>query len=145
MKFPIALLLVFAMKLDPSPITLEDLQWKHRVLLVFPGSDQNSEPGLEWTADLEKELLDRDLVYFLFADTLSGNNDYVFTPTYREKLEKKYRVGSKENTYVLIGKDGGVKLKREQQKIDWNELFKTIDAMPMRIREMRESGQNKDQ
>lgn len=142
MKLLIAFLIVFAMKFDPSPVTLEDLQWKYRILLVFPGTDQKSAPELGWTSALEKELLERNLIYFHFGDTLTGNSDYLFTSAYREKLEKQYRLGAKENSYVLIGKDGGVKLKREQQKVDWEELFNTIDAMPMRMREMRESGKN---
>lgn len=142
MKFLIAFLLVYAMKFDPSPVTLQDLRWKHRILLVFPGTNQKSAPELEWTTALEKELLNRDLIYFHFGDTLSSNSEYFFSSAYQEKLEKQYRMGAKENSYVLIGKDGGVKLKREQQKVDWKELFNTIDAMPMRMREMRESGKN---
>jgi hypothetical protein len=37
---------------------------------------------------------------------------------------------------VLVGKDGGVKLRRESP-ITVTELFQVIDAMPMRRQEMR--------
>jgi len=48
-------------------------------------------------------------------------------------------LGIDENKYyenLLIGKDGGVKLKSDAP-ISNEKLFETIDAMPMRQREMR--------
>jgi hypothetical protein len=37
----------------------------------------------------------------------------------------------------LVGKDGGIKLKRGDQ-VDLREIFGLIDSMPMRQREMRQ-------
>lgn len=40
---------------------------------------------------------------------------------------------------ILVGKDGGEKLRR-WEPVDLEEIFALIDAMPMRRREMRERG-----
>ncbi|WP_114751252.1 DUF4174 domain-containing protein [Pleomorphovibrio marinus] len=116
-------------------ITLEDLKWKKRVLLVFPSSE---EMGFDWemSDSLALEIEDRDLIYFVFADTLHSNSSFTFDENYREELLKRYALGSKESCYVLIGKDGGSKVRKEGISVNWKDLFATIDAMPMRQREM---------
>jgi hypothetical protein len=120
-------------------ITLEDLKWKKRVLLIFPNNEGNS---FEWEVSdsLAKEIEERDLVYFLMADTtLHTNSSYSFSPEYQQELLKQYALGSKKSCYVLIGKDGGSKVRKEEDMVNWKDLFATIDAMPMRQREMGSS------
>ncbi len=122
-------------------ITLEDLRWKNRILLVFPTSAYAENPDYLFIPEsdtLESEIKERDMVYFVFGDSLKSNSDFSFSNDYIEQLRAKHTLGTKKDCYVLIGKDGGTKLRREQSKIDWEELFGTIDAMPMRIREMKE-------
>lgn len=118
-------------------ITLEDLRWKNRVLFVFPAEDQ--EAAFEWeiSDSLLVEIEERDLLFFVFGDTLQSNSPYRFEPQYESFLKKKYALGTKELCWVLIGKDGGSKVRREGIVPDWDELFGIIDAMPMRAREMR--------
>ena len=56
-----------------------------------------------------------------------------------EKLVKKlqkYKVKKEAFVLILIGKDGGEKMRKEQP-IQAATLFSTIDAMPMRQAEMR--------
>jgi hypothetical protein len=132
-------LMVFFMDIDP--ITLEELKWKNRVLLFFQAGDEGG--GVEWdmSDSLKKEFTERDLVYFIIGDSVSSNTPYTFTQAYKEKIMRLYALGSKSTCYVLIGKDGGSKLRKEANQPDWEELFATIDAMPMRQREMRD---NKD-
>ena len=120
-----------------SQITLTDLQWKNRVLLVFPSINEESDMELNLTDSLEKELKDRDLIYFYFGDSLQSNTNYKFEPAYQKKLKQLYQMGSKQHSYVLIGKDGSSKLKIEKDSIDWQVLFATIDSMPMRIKEIK--------
>ncbi len=120
-------------------ITLEDLRWKNRILLVFPTSSYSENADYLFIPEsdtLESEIKERDMVYFVFGDSLKSNSDFTFSTDYIEQLRAKHTLGTKKDCYVLIGKDGGTKLRREQSKIDWKELFGTIDAMPMRIREM---------
>jgi|TARA_R110002096_G_scaffold93624_8_gene211176 hypothetical protein len=120
-----------------SQITLTDLQWKNRVLLVFPSINEERDMELNLTDSLEIELKDRDLVYFYFGDSLQSNTNYIFEPAYQKKLKQLYQMGSKQHSYVLIGKDGSSKLKIEKDSVDWQVLFATIDSMPMRIKEIK--------
>jgi hypothetical protein len=52
-------------------------------------------------------------------------------------LRKRLSVPSGRFTVILIGKDGGEKI-RQGSSVDLKEIFAIIDAMPMRQQEMRE-------
>ena len=52
-------------------------------------------------------------------------------------LRVEYLTGADEFAVVLIGRDGGEKLRRASP-ISAEELFATIDEMPMRRRELRD-------
>lgn len=120
-------------------IEIKDLQWKNRVLLVFP-ADKNAN-GLDLTDTIQEDLDERDLIYFYFGDELESNSPYTFTKYHQKELQKLYRSGTDKGNYVLIGKDGGSKLEESGNDINWPLLFSTIDSMPMRIREMRNKPQ----
>ena len=53
-------------------------------------------------------------------------------------LRVEYSTGADEFAVVLIGRDGGEKL-RSAEPVTVEELFGKIDGMPMRRRELRES------
>ena len=55
-------------------------------------------------------------------------------------LIKKYKVLENQFTVLLLGKDGGEKL-RTLQLLSTAKLFSIIDAMPMRRQEMRKNHQ----
>lgn len=129
-------LVVFLCMLHADTITLEDLRWKHRVLFVFPPEEEGSTFSWEVSDSLLTSFSDRDLLFFVFEDSVLSNSDYTFEPAYQEFLKKKYVLGSKDLCWVLIGKDGGSKMRREGELPDWDELFGVIDAMPMRVREL---------
>ena len=141
MKTAILFFVLMAFFMSADPITLEDLKWKNRILLFFQSGSEKE--GVEWdiSDSLKKEFSERDLVYFIIGDSISSNSPYTFTQAYKERIKKLYALGSKSACYVLIGKDGGSKLRKEGKQPDWGEVFATIDAMPMRQREMRD---NKD-
>ena len=101
-------------------------------VLVILASDQN-DPNLTRQRDLNTQaragFLERDLVIVELVGSQSG------TAAVRERLSPSqgaFRV-------VLVGKDGRVK-QTSEHPIRPEELFATIDAMPMRQREMRERG-----
>jgi hypothetical protein len=137
MMFLIAIFFFFNTISMQSNITLSDLQWKNRVLLVFPTDDDSRNIKFELTEELGKELEDRDLIYFYMSDEIISNSELSFSADYQKKLKQQFKKGSKRPIYVLIGKDGSAKLRKENDTIDWQGLFATIDAMPMRMREMR--------
>lgn len=49
---------------------------------------------------------------------------------------KKYKAAAKTFTFILIGKDGGEKL-RSTQPVSKEKLYRTVDDMPMRKNEMK--------
>ena len=114
-------------------------QWKQRVLLLFTSDASNSlyQQQLDEYQQQEAGLKERDLVMYKIL------NDKVIAPSGREYdrsvaqvLRNQYQVEKPGLTVVLIGKDGGEKL-TEPGRLRTDELFATIDGMPMRQREMR--------
>jgi hypothetical protein len=106
---------------------LATYRWKSRVLLVFaPRADA---PALaEQRRFIEKQkagVQERDLVVL---ELTSGAK--------AETLRRQFAVKPEEFRVILMGKDGGEKL-RKSAPIAPDELFGLIDSMPMRQREAR--------
>ncbi len=93
-------------------LDLEPYRWKNRILLQFGGSP----PPLA----LPEGFVERDLVWLEAKE---------------EALRKRFRI-TKTPVWILIGKDGGEKA-RWTKPPKPEELFRKIDAMPMRQSEMR--------
>lgn len=111
-----------------TEFNLEKYRWQNRPLLVFTPSEQH--PAYQQTlAAIEREqpdFADRDMVLL----TALANE--------AEPLRNRYRIAANEFRILLIGKDGGVKLE-SAEAADMDEIFRLIDGMPMRQREMRET------
>jgi hypothetical protein len=105
---------------------LERYRWSHRPVLLFAPSTQ--EPAfVEQRAAFEAAvdgLVERDIVVLIDTD-----------PSGQGPLRTSF--GATGFEVLLIGKDGGVKL-RQQEPVSADVLFTVIDAMPMRRREMGE-------
>lgn len=137
---------------------LEAHLWKHRVILITATS-MASKPlttQREWLGisdrDAQKALGERHLViYTLIEDRGCRRHTFDKDGSSRHTelgddvcnaLVKRAR-GRLEATetpdfhLLLIGKDGGDKLE-SKEPVPKDRLFDTIDAMPMRLREMRE-------
>lgn len=110
--------------------------WKNRVLIVFanPGDPQAVEQR-RVLADETKAFAERDmLVLEVLGDTVKPIYGKTDTLTARE-LRKDAGVGEGANfTAILIGKDGGIKL-RANKPVTPDQLFGLIDSMPMRANE----------
>jgi hypothetical protein len=109
------------------------MKWKRRVLLVCAADEAN--PALSqqrrviahWRAAAEE----RDLtVVEIVGDKVIGASDTAKT------LRRRYSLPTHAFAVILIGKDGGIKLRRAQA-IPAGTLEETIDAMPMRRAEVR--------
>lgn len=113
----------------PESDNLNDFLWQSRPIVVF--ADSENDPRFEQQiALLEAQaaaLLERDVV--ILTDT---------TPSDKSDLRKKLR--PRGFMMVLIGKDGGVKL-RKASPWDVREVSRVIDKMPVRQREVRERRQ----
>jgi hypothetical protein len=73
-------------------------------------------------------------------DAGPGPATSVATPTEQDALRKRFHVASGTFAVILVGKDGGEKL-RATEPIPWEALKSTIDSMPMRQQEMRKPAQ----
>ena len=114
-------------------MTLDDLKWEYRVVLYFPVEGQSP---LILNDSIQHEIEERKIAYFIYGDSVITNLDTSFSPAYLQQVESKYKMGYSDNVYVLIGLDGGVKMRKEEP-LDWENIFRTIDSMPMRQSEIR--------
>ncbi len=105
---------------------LSQFHWKKRPVVVF--ADSTEDPAFIEQLELLRagvaELAERDVV--VLTDT---------APAARSAMRLKLR--PRGFMLVLIGKDGGVKL-RKPFPWDVREITRSIDKMPMRQREIRE-------
>lgn len=112
--------------LDDFDSNLNEFLWKKRPIVVFADSDADPrfQEQLELLRAQEDALRERDVV--ILSDT---------NPTERSELRLKLRPRGFQ--LVLIGKDGGVKLRKP---FPWTvrELNRTIDKIPLRVREIEE-------
>ena len=117
---------------------LDGYRWQNRLLLVFaPDADSALyRRQQEMLLVAERGLNERDMVIiFVIRDAVSTKGRPA-APVAAVDLRDAYGVLPHEFRVVLIGKDGGVKL-RQEEPISVADLFALIDSMPMRKQEMR--------
>ncbi|NTV42481.1 MAG: DUF4174 domain-containing protein [Syntrophobacteraceae bacterium] len=128
----------------PMDVDFEQFQWKNRLLFVFaPESTNPLFERLQREISTRKhEVDDRDLVIFEILELgISKMNGTQLDPHTAPSLRKRFDISPKTFTLILVGKDGGVKLKRNDH-VKLEEIFRLIDSMPMRQDEMRQKGQS---
>lgn len=120
--------------IDPHTRTwFDNHRWSHR-FLVLTGTSKTINEQLVLFDGLDDELIDRNLIiYDANKNEIVGDADGI--PNARGTQR---RFGLPENGYemALVGKDGGVK-RRYQEVVNPQIVFDCIDAMPMRIAEMK--------
>lgn len=123
--------------------TLDQYRWQKRVLLISASSDDDA-AFLEQTRDIDvtiDEFNMRDMLLITLLDSKgSGAGGRALSDDEVARARKAVDLASGTFTVVLLGKDGGIKL-RETSPTSMRDIYALIDAMPMRQREMRrESG-----
>jgi hypothetical protein len=119
---------------------LDNFRWKNRLLLVFTPSMENS---LFKTANniLGKNVdgvVDRDLVvFYIFEKSQSVYGDSLINKATSKYLRSKYYAADGNTTFILLGKDGGEKMRTINQ-FSIDRVFKRIDEMPMRRSEIED-------
>ena len=110
---------------------LEIYEWTHRPVVVFANSDKdpNFISQIEFLSEDIKALLERDIIVLIDTD-----------PRLSSSLRKKLRPHG--FAFVLIGKDGQVKLRKPSP---WNirEIARVVDKMPIRQQEIAQEKQEK--
>jgi hypothetical protein len=125
---------------ESGTIDIDAYQWRNRLLLVFaPSEEYVRYRGLrKQIRNQEGEIVDRDLLVFhIFESGESRLGNSSIDQQLAAQLRNRFSAKPGEFTVVLIGKDGGEKLRRGTD-VDIAEIFALIDSMPMRQREMRE-------
>ena len=128
---------------ETLPMDLTQFQWKNRMLFIF--AQDGNHPlfkDLQIQVVAQKaEVDDRDLI--IFELPAKGSTRMGTTPLDRQQADSiRAHLDIPGNTFslILVGKDGGIKLKRED-RVDLSDVFGLIDSMPMRQREMQQKNQ----
>ena len=117
---------------------LSDYLWQRRPLLVF--APTQSDPRLVETvariAATGCGFADRDMVLGrIVADGTSTLDGQMLDTNQAQQLFSRFGIGADGFSVVLIGKDGGEKL-RVNDVPDIQTIYTVIDGMPMRGAEM---------
>ena len=112
-----------------------------RPLLIFAPKPDDPQLGIqlrilnEHAAEAhDRQLIPVALPYHAPAATVAQ-----FTDVEAEALRRRFHIAPSDFMVVLIGKDGGPKL-RSSKPLSMNKLNETIDAMPMRQEEIHATG-----
>ncbi len=132
---------------DSVDLRLQAHRWEHRLLFVFAPSDQaDSLAAQEEAFDGHGAgFRDRDLLLLTITGgeegTLRkapGTESQLLTDASVRRLYDHFGVPADAFRVVLVGKDGTEK-RRDAEPVTVRSVFDTIDAMPMRQREMRDA------
>ena len=122
----------------------EQFKWKKRLLLVFaPDSSHPLFESLQRDLSTRKhEVDDRDLVICkILGVGMSTMGDSELDPHTAASLRERFDISPKAFSLMLVGKDGGIKLRRNDP-VNLEEIFRLIDSMLMRQGEMRQKGRS---
>lgn len=113
--------------------TVQGSKWQKRVLLLCAPTPENADlrRQVQLLKPVGAELAARDVLVreVVLSQLPAADRRYA-----REQLN----IPATGFAVLLLGKDGGVK-RRETAPLPPAQLFSTIDAMPMRRQEMRQS------
>ena len=121
-----------------ADLDLDALRWKNRVFLLFSPSEsdasfQAQKQGLVSGAG---GVIERDLVVLeIIEQGQSRVGNQILSGKSVQDIRKRLGVHTGPFQVLLIGKDGGVKL-RSREPVSMKDLFGLIDSMPMRRQEM---------
>ena len=128
---------------EAMSMDLTQFQWKNRLLFLFaPDGNSPLFKNLQSQIMAQKaEVEDRDLVVFeVLAQGPSRMNTASLDRQQADSIRDHFAVPQDTFRLILVGKDGGIKLKRDVQ-VDLKVVFGLIDSMPMRQNEMRQKNQ----
>jgi hypothetical protein len=111
---------------------ISDFRWKNR-LLVVSGASKKLVQQLD---SEEAGLTERDLQVFILSG--EGKSDYPPKPNLAAEFAKRLSPDPEKPKVYLIGKDGQTTLEWSLDNFSFEKLYASIDAMPMRQREIRE-------
>ena len=138
----ITILLIITSLINSTLIWTQDLEpykWEKRILLLKDTHFESDVLQVQLTQlqSSPKKLQNRDLVIFIITDETVYDISRINTKLHSFQIVKKYGLADFRGL-LLIGKDGGIKLK-ESFVVNPESIFNLIDGMPMRQAEMKSS------
>jgi hypothetical protein len=119
-------------------LDLDSLRWKNRVLVILSPteSDLSFQLQKQELASSSEGVLERDLMILeILEHGESRVGNQILSGKSVQDIRKRLGVHTGPFQVLLIGKDGGVKL-RSSEPVSMKDLFGLIDSMPMRRQEM---------
>jgi hypothetical protein len=123
-----------------SDLDLSDLRWQNRVLVIFADDIESAkyQAQLRLIRDRMEGIKDRDLkVISIFEGGNSNIDGTNLSSSSVNLIRKRFEVKKNAFRFLLIGKDGAVKLD-SPETVSMDVLFERIDQMPMRRRELNQ-------
>ena len=118
---------------------VKELRWSQRVVLVFAANAELAQAADAELTRAGEAVDDREIVWFVVeGESVTTNYPGGLGDGLVGRLREGY-MGERQPVTVevlLIGKDGGVKDRRNELGLE--SILGQIDQMPMRQREMRE-------
>ena len=112
---------------------LSDFRWENRVILIQ--ADSGSTEALDMLQQAKPELDARDVAWFVRSGSDLVSNQNAVSSSLERDIKDLLEGSRPDERVLLIGKDGGIKSRESSLNLD--AIFNRIDAMPMRVREMR--------
>jgi hypothetical protein len=131
---------------DTVDFRLDAHQWEHRLLFVFVPEEASDQLDAQEEAfdGTDAGFRDRDLLLITLTQASDGTvrdapgaGARPLSDAAVQRLYDRFNVPGDAFRVVLVGKDGTEK-RRDAEPVATRSIFDTIDAMPMRQREMRE-------
>jgi hypothetical protein len=123
-----------------EPFRLDELRWKNRVLIAFSPEESHlsyRRQLQEWQRS-EDAMRERQIVFIpLVAGEPAEVLGRTISPDLQRDLRRRFGASAAGFTVILLGLDGGVKLRRTTP-VEAIELIRLVDSMPMRQQEMRQ-------
>ena len=119
--------------------TLKAYFWKYRPLILFAQSPDNPSYRaiLDSLSANQDKIAERHIVIIeTFENGLVRIDGSLYKHLNAESLGRRFSPQKGQLTSILIGKDGGLKL-RQEGSLHLGEIFSVIDRMPIRQQEMR--------
>ena len=133
-RFLAVLLSLFSLTVYGADMnSLGDYQWKHRLIVVQAAPE--TEGAVETLRNARAEVDDRDVIWFVKTGSGLVSNQATVSGGVERDVKRLLEKARSEDRVLLIGKDGGIKSREPGLNLDG--IFRRIDAMPMRVREMR--------
>jgi hypothetical protein len=125
-------------KASVADLDLDALRWKNRVLVLFSPSESDVSFQLQkqGLASSTEGVLDRELMVLeIIEKGQSRAGNQLLSQKSVQNIRRRLGVQAGPFQVLLIGKDGGVKL-RSSEPVSVKDIFGLIDSMPMRQQEM---------